>query len=42
MKALDKRRKQIKMLRQRGLSYTAIGTLLGITRQRAHQIGRVK
>ena len=37
---LAKRRKQILALRAQNFTWTAIGKLLGITRQRAQQIGR--
>jgi len=39
MKEVEKRRKQIKVLRAQRLTWTAIGKALGITRQRAQQIG---
>lgn len=42
--ALEKARQQqtaaVVKLRKKGLSYTAIGTQLGMTRQRAQQIGK--
>ena len=42
LKALDQRRKQILKMRLAGLTWTAIGNAMGITRQRAQQIGKAK
>lgn len=42
MHALAKRREKILALRQQNFTWTAIGKLLGITRQRAQQIGKFK
>lgn len=39
LKALDQRRKQIRKMRLSGLTWTAIGNAMGITRQRAQKIG---
>jgi DNA-binding transcriptional MerR regulator len=39
MKAVEARRTKIKKLKGAGMTWTAIGKALGITRQRAQQIG---
>ena len=42
MKEVASRKRQVRSLRQQGLTWTAIGVVLGVTRQRAFQLGRNK
>lgn len=42
LKEVEARKKRVRGLKKQGYTWAAIGKLLGITQQRAQQIGKVK